>query len=129
MNSISTKIVNKLKEYDINIFSKWLEDDETIILTSDVSISIKENDVLFLNFHISCKPSYAARFVLILKELKEIKTMIIGDDFIFDENGQFINGEQAIEYHQTYKKDCIIRDFLKEQTNLYVLTTLKPFNC
>ena len=128
MSKIPEKIINKLKEYDIDVYDSFKTKDDDIIIANKMTISSKNKEV-FISFHINCKPSYSARMVLILNEIKEIKEFFIGDDFTFDQNGKFLDGEEAESYNEIYKKNDIIQDFMKQQSELYFLNTAKYFNC
>jgi hypothetical protein len=128
MKDLKDKIIDKLKEYDIEVFNSFDSEDDTIILATNISLALK-NDEVFLNFHIDCKPSYAARILLVLQEVKEIKAFMIGEDFLFDGAGKFLDGQEAIEYDQAFKKNLVIQEFMATQSKLYYLNTAKPFNC
>lgn len=128
MKNLRDKIIDKLKEYDVEVFSEFKSDDETIILATNISLALKGKDIL-VNFHIDSKPCYAARLLMIIQEIKEIKEITIGDDFLFDEEGKFLDGQEASDYSEKYKKDVIIQDFMATQSKLFYLNTAVPYNC
>lgn len=126
---METKVVNKLKEYGIEIFGVRAEkdDEEIIVMADNLTIACKDKEV-FVNFHIIAKPSYAARIILILKEIKNIK-LSIGEDFVFDEHGKFLDGEEAVKYHVEYQKQNTISNFIHQQQQLYYLTNARSYKC
>jgi hypothetical protein len=78
---------------------------------------------------INSSPGYAARIILILKEINKIKNFFIGNDYIFDKDGKFIDGVEAVNYNTISLKENIIRNFITEQHQLYYLHTTNPFHC
>lgn len=126
---METKVIDKLKEFGIEIFNiKSSKDDEEVMIMADnLTIAVKGKEV-FVNFHIVAKPCFAARIILILKEIKNIK-LFIGEDFVFDENGKFMDGEDALNYHREYVKQAAISQFLQQQQQLYYLSRAKYYEC
>jgi hypothetical protein len=121
-------VIDKLKEYGIDIYSvKTTQNDEILITAENMTIVCERNEV-FVNFHITTKPSYAARIILILKEIKRIK-LSVGADFVFDENGKFMDGEEANKYNQDLQKKLTISQFLEQQQQLFILSRAKSYNC
>ena len=98
--SLIDKIINKLHEYDIEIFKTDKIKDETFIMTENVLITEKRKQIM-VNFFVSTKPSTVAKILLMLQEIQEIKSIYIGDDFIFDSHGKYYEGidaEKTFEY-------------------------------
>ena len=127
---MENKIINKLKEYDIEIFNIYTDKHnakEIVITAEKITIAVQKNQV-FLNFHITAKPSYAAKLLLILQSIPKIK-IFIGEDFLVDENGKFIDGEEAAEYQKEYEKKLTISQFMDQQQQLYYLTNAKSYTC
>ena len=126
---MENKVIQKLKEYGIEIYNVHAnsKDDEIVITAENMTIICKDNNV-YVNFHIIAKPSFSARIVLILKEIKKMK-VLIGEDFVFDENGKFMDGEEAEMYHKEFQKKITISQFLEQQQQLYFLSKAKSYLC
>lgn len=122
------KIKKKLEEYGIEIFKEFKADDENIIMAEDMTIACKKDEV-FINFHVSTKPSKSARLILILKEIKELKKLYIDEDFTFDKDGNFIDGEVAHKYHDDSRKSSTISEFMQEHAQIYFLNNSKSYHC
>jgi len=121
-------IICKLKEYDIEIRHEFKSEDCEVIIIPSASISIDKSEIC-INFCIDCKPSYAARLILILSKIKKIKEFNIGEDFIFNENNNILDGEKAEKYYEEYKKQRIIQEFMEQQSQVYFLHNAKSFHC
>lgn len=126
--SIKDKIKNKLEEFGIEIYRDYTYEDEEILVADNLTITCNQNDV-FVNFKVSTNPSFSARVILILVELKGIKSFYIGEEYIFDNEGKFIDGEEAYKYHYNMLKKMAIHEFMEEQSQLYLLNRAKSYNC
>jgi len=127
---MENKVIDKFKEFGIEIYNVYVDKEKTnevIITVEKLTIAVQKNDV-FLNFHITAKPSYAARIMLILQSIPKIK-FYIGEDFLVDENGKFIDGQEAEEYQKEYEKKLTISQFMEQQQQLYFLTNAKSYTC
>lgn len=128
MIEIKDKLVEKLKEYDIKIFDEFKSGKEDVIMAEHCVIGCEKNEV-FINFHIGSSSAFAARIILILKEIKEIKKFFIGDDFIFDDDGKFLEDEEAVKYHQKTIAKEIIDGFVASRTSVNMLLSSECYNC
>ena len=127
---MENKVINRLKEFGIEIFNIYVDKEKTkeVVITAEkLTIAVQKNDV-FLNFHVTAKPSYAARIMLILQTIPKIK-FFIGEDFLVDDSGKFIDGEEAEKYNQEYQKKLTISQFMEQQQQLYYLTNAKSYTC
>lgn len=122
------KVKDKLLEYGIEIFKEFKQDDEEIIITEDMTIACKKNEV-FVNFLVTTKPSKSARIILILKEIQDCKKVYIGDDFVYDKNGNFMDGEEAHKYYVNTMKQHTISEYMQQQAQIYYMTKAKTYNC
>lgn len=130
MKSLKNKIIDKLEEYDIPITKQLEEDNEYVIFINDINIIIKSDiKEVFLSFYVNCKPSYASKITLILNEIKDIKRFDVGEEFVVNEDGDILDGEDAYKFMEEYRKKNIINDFIQEQNQVYLLNHVKPFNC
>jgi hypothetical protein len=128
MTDSKDKIIKKLEEYGIEIFKEFKHGDEDVIMAEDMTISCKK-DELFVNFHVTTKPSKSARIILILKEINDCKKFYIGDDFVFDKNGNFMDGEEAHKYICDNMKQTTISDYMQQQAQVYYMSKMKTYNC
>jgi len=127
--SLEEKIVNKLKEYDVEVFKVDKQQNrETFIFAENMLISCKDNEIL-LNFHVSTLPNFSARITLLLSKIKNSKRIYIGDDFIFDKNGKYIDGEEATKLFFRNQEKEIIHDFIEDQKSLYLLSMADGYSC
>jgi hypothetical protein len=127
---MENQIISKLKEFGIEVYNVYADKknvNEIVITAEKVTIAVNKNEA-FLNFHITAKPSYAARIILILQTIKKIK-FYIGEEFLVDENGKFIDGQEAEEYQKEYQKKLTISQFMDQQQQLYYLTNAKSYTC
>jgi len=129
VKTLDEKIIDKLVEYGIKIYKKNNQIEETIIMADKMIISIIENNEILINFHICSKPSYAARIIVILKEIKNVKKIMVGEDFLFNDNGKYLEGNDAIKEFESFQEENIINDFLNEQKTLYLLTHIEGVPC
>jgi len=123
-------IVDKLREYGIEIYHEDKYSDEEIIMAEGMTITCKKNEV-FINFHITTRPSKSARIIyLLMKEIKNISNLYIGDDFVVDKNGNYIDGNEASNYHIENLKKKTISEFMSEQEQIFYLNNAKTYyNC
>ena len=128
MKDSKEKIKNKLEEYGIEIFKEIKHDDEDVIMAEDMTISCRKDEV-FVNFHVTTKPSKSARIILILKEIQNCKKFYIGDDFVFDKNGNFMDGEEAHKYYVNTMKQNTISEYMQQQAQIYYMNKMKTYNC
>lgn len=126
--SIKEDVIKKLEEYEIEIKKQFDHRNENIFMLDDLIIACKKNEV-FINFQVGSNPSRAAKMVLILKEIKNLKEIYIGDDFLFDDKGNFINGDEAYKHYSDNVKDFIIAQFVNQQRQLYFLNNGKLHSC
>ena len=127
---MENKVIKKLNEFGIEIFNVYVDKEnskEVVVTAEKLTIAIQKNDV-FLNFHVTAKPSYAARIMLILQTIPKIK-FFIGEDFLVNDDGKFIDGEEAEKYNQEYQKKLTITQFMEQQQQLYFLTNAKSYTC
>lgn len=128
IKTASEKITEKLNEYGVTIYKVNNQFDQTIIMAENLILSYKD-DELFINFHVRSKPCYAARIIIILKEIKGIKKFLIGEDFMFDSDGKYLEGEEADKAFVDFQEKDIIDNFLDEQKTLYLLTHAEGYRC
>jgi hypothetical protein len=125
-----TKIKDKLQEFGIEIYKEFKTKDgkEDVIVADKLTVTSENNDV-FISFNIDANPSYSARIMLILKEIKGIRDFCVGEDFIIDKNGKFIDGQDAINYYRKYQQEAIINEYMNHQAQVFYLSKAKHYHC
>lgn len=132
MSEIIDQIINKIEEYGIEVFDQFPTDEDTqfVIMAEDMILTYSFVDKdLGISFHVSTKPDDAARYTLILKEIKKIKKFLIMESFAFDDNSNFVDGDKAYEIVEGNRIKEVIDSFVKDQTQKYMLATSKGFKC
>ena len=120
--NIIALVIKKLKEYDIEIFGV---EEDTIHFSSGILNINKKNDIT-ITYHVSTKPDFAAVFVLIIREIKYIRNILISELFIVHKD-DFIYGDEAVEKWEAENANKIINDFMKHQELTHWLVTTQ--NC
>jgi hypothetical protein len=118
------EVIEKLKEYDIKVFNTVKEKKESFIMADNLVISCMNNKIL-INFHITSKPSYTARIMNILHEIKTIKNFYIGEDFVFNTEGKYLEGKEAETEFSKFQEEQIINNFMREQYMLQMMGNMK----
>jgi hypothetical protein len=126
--SLKKIVKNKLDEYGIDIFKEFEYEKEEVMMAENLTVSCKD-DELFVSFMLTASPSFAARIILILKEISEVNKFCVGDDFLFDDDGNLIDGEKAKKYHEECLKKETINEFMKQQSQIYYMNKMKTYNC
>jgi len=102
LEKLKKKIIDKLIEYDIKIFSKYEteEDGGFCIMCEKILIFLDpKSDDVSISFRIDTNPDESALFVLIIQEcVEDIKNISIMESYVFDKNGVIITGEDAQKY-------------------------------
>ena len=128
MKYLEDKIVDKLKEYGIKVFNVNRDINLSYITADGMIISCGKNEI-FINYYIKSEPCYAARIIIMLYEIKGIKKILIGDDFIYDKEGKYLEGEEAYKLNESIQENEIIREFIEQQTQLYLLSQADGYPC
>ena len=130
MNDIKDKVIDKLRKLNTEIINeKDLNEDEYMIATTDAIITIdnKKKDITIC-FHVSSRIEDSVIMSLTLNEIRGIK-LFISDVFIFDDDGNYIDGDKAIELFESKKAEKIVKDFIKFQTEKHILMQSDGYKC
>ena len=109
-------IVNKLKKNDIYSDYEKIEKD-LYLINVHPWMSIIFNDKyqeIFVNFDVSVKPDISAELILMLKNVKGLKGIHIGDSFTVI-NKKYLEGDEAIKKLEEIKRKEIIKEYIKEK--------------
>jgi hypothetical protein len=127
---IIQKVKEKLEEFGIEVHKEFKTKDgkEDVLLAEKITITSEDGDV-FISFDLNANPSYAARVILILTEIKGIRDFCIGEDYVIDNNGKFLDGPEAIEYYRKHEKEKTINDYMNQQAQIFFMTKAKHYHC
>lgn len=128
MNKIIEKITKKLNDNDIDIYGSNNYEQRDYILAENMILSIGEQD-LVVSFHVKCDPGFSARTTLLLNQIKEIKEIQVGDVFVYDDDGKYHCGKDAIKLIEDHERKNIINTYMDEQMKRNFLTNAKCGNC
>lgn len=123
------KVQKKLGEYGITIYNDYkLENNEYIFITKNAVILVNKKDKSFgISFQVTTKAEEAATLTLIISEIDQ--PVYIMESFIFDQNHQFISGEEAYQLVQKANKESVKSQVNIEQTYKRYLDNVKGFEC
>jgi hypothetical protein len=110
------KVVNKMNEYGLKIFEKHTSDDgEVIIYSTDMILFIDDmKKKINVSFQATTKPETSATLALIIGQV-ENSLITVMEAFIFDQNNNFISGEEAYKLIDSVNENKILRKFKEEQ--------------
>ena len=127
------KVESILKELDIEIYDHfYLDDDKSIYgflcykLVLHYVISSKE---IVLCFHVNTEPEYVSNVILgITNIIKDTEFSIdILSSFSYDNNGNFITGEDAVKVFEEEKEKTIIENFVSKQNQIHYLLSTEGY--
>jgi len=130
MDKFIDHICNKLNENNISVFKALFKkkDSKYYVMADKVLIVTDESKVITICFSVTSTPEYAARVVLALKSIRNVK-IEIGESFIYNEKGEYFGGEDAYKLMEKVKKDKILADFISEQMKKHILINEDCYNC
>ena len=128
MKTLKDKIIDKLKEYDIEINNTFQSGNDEVLIIDYSNICLRDKEV-FISFCVDCPPSYAAKIILLLRDVKGIDGFDIGEEFAVDQDGKFLDGKEAYKFIEEHKKTEIINEFINQQSQLYFLNKAQSFHC
>lgn len=79
-----------------------------------VSIHEKLKEI-FINFDADLEPELSANLAILLRNIKGIKDVIIGDSFFITENNKYLEGDEALKELYNERKNKIINEFIKNK--------------
>jgi hypothetical protein len=129
--SLTDAVRSKLDEYGIEIYSEYpMESDEHCMQTEDMMIFVQENgNSICISFRADLRPEDTSNHLLILDEIESLKDIKVMESYVFDQNYNFITGQDAFDY---LKQDIIsnaIYECAKQETYSKILQTTKCYNC
>ena len=108
-------VIEKLKEYDVEIFGNNYEKGTWYILAKDMIISIKDTKIINISFHVICLPDYSASVVYMLSNELRDCFINIKDVFTYDKDGTIFYGEEASNIVEKQRVKSTIDQFIHDQ--------------
>jgi hypothetical protein len=128
-------VVKKLKEFGIPIYNKY-DIKSNNKNNEDEYVLYSENMILFINdiekyigvtFQATTKPERAATLILILAQIKGSEIHIM-EPFVFNENHEFISGDQAYNLISETDREQAFNEYTKKQAYTEMLLSAKKFH-
>lgn len=126
--SLPRLVIDKLKSYNIPIYKKdKSENGDYIIFSEEMIIFIDEVNVS-ISFQAITKPSDAARYALILREIPDIQILIM-EVFIYTTDKKFVCGDEAYQVVRDSIKQNAMKEYATQEVYTQILETTKGFEC
>jgi hypothetical protein len=84
---------------------------------------------LSVAFHVATKPEDSAINILALREIDSIKEFYIMDSFSYSKGGELLSGKLAYSKFNQATTEKILDQFIKAQSEIQALVSLKGFEC
>lgn len=123
-------VLNKLNEYGFEIFKHHeLSDEQHVFFCSEMVMFVyKEEHSIGISFQATTKPDIAAKNILVLSEIDEIRIDIM-ESFIYSTDNKLINGDEAYELIEDAIKNKAVEEYKKHATYEYLLNNVDCFEC
>ena len=125
------KIETMLNDLDIEIYDHfYLDNDESIygFLCYKLVLHYEvDSKTIALSFHVNTEPEYVSYTILKMSDkIKNKKLSIeILESFSYDNEGNFITGDDAIKVFEKEKEKSIIENFVTQQQQIHFLLSTK----
>jgi hypothetical protein len=121
----------KLQEYGIEIYAEYpMDDGDYCFQTEKMLIFVNEKESsICVGFVADMRPEDSSNYLLILNEIKTLKKIDITESYTFDENNQFITGEEAFDFVKKNIMSEMMGEYARQQTYNEILKNHKCFNC
>ena len=113
-------VKNKLLNYGFKIYQEYEVDNSYVLMIDNSIINIEKENKLIISFQVTTKPDEAGNTILILKEINELKKIEIGVSFIFNNEDELIQGDEAFEF----LNECISQKEYKRVKNETMINKL-----
>ena len=130
MDKLKNAVIEKLQSIHEEVINQnGLNEDEYMVATDDSIIIINEKSKdITLSFHVASKIEDSVILALCLRDIKDAK-VFVSDTFMFDDNGKYVDGEEAVRMYETKKAEVIIDGFMKHQSEKHFLATARGYHC
>ena len=133
MDEFGLKVKSKLEEYGYSILNinPTTAKDEYCIMTDNMMVFTNGFDQsLTISFNCKTEPEEAARSMMVLYEVKEVRTVFISESYYLDQrNKKYVMGEKAKKMAMKEITDMALRELAQEQIFAHILTTQKCHEC
>lgn len=102
--------------------------DSFFVMDIGIISTNEEKRHVCISFHVSTIAEHAVYLALLLTKIKDIK-IYVGDSFTFDDDGKYIDGEEAITLYESQVAKKITDKFMREQEAKFILATSNGFKC
>jgi hypothetical protein len=102
--------------------------DNFFVMDIGIISTNEEKRHVCISFYVSTIPEHAVYLALLLTKIKDIK-IYVGDSFTFDDDGKYIDGEEAIALYESQVAKKITDKFMREQEAKFILATSNGFKC
>lgn len=122
---------SKLYEYGIEIFSEYhMEDEEYCFQNEKMMVFVNEKESsICVSFMADMRPEESSNYLLIINEIEKIKRIDVTESYTFDQDNQFITGEEAFDFVKKNIISEVVAEYSKHQLYDNILNTSKCFNC
>lgn len=127
---LEKQIIQKLNEMGIEVFdSYYLKDKKTYAILAEKAIIHYEvgGKNITVTFHVATFPEFVAKFILHLKEIEGVN-IEVAESFWYGDNSQLLSGKEAYDRFEEVRKMGIIEEFIKEQTTMHALSSVKCYH-
>jgi len=130
MDKIKDKVIKKLQYINVGINNENdMSEDEHMIATEDSIIVVNEKDKnITVSYHVASDIQDSVILALALNDIDEAK-VFVSDTFMFDDNGKYVDGEDAKKLFEDKKAEMIIDGFMKHQSEKHFLANAHGFHC
>lgn len=127
---VSELLLEKLNQYGYHIHNEDdVNDHEKFFVLDDAIISTdEEKRFMVVSYHLSSKIEDSVILALNLKEIKGAR-LYVGSSFTFNDEGNYIDGEEAEKYYESKKIDGIVQSFVEDQSQKHFLAHTDGYKC
>lgn len=102
--------------------------DNFFVVDTAIISTNEEKRHICVSFHVSTIPEHAVYLALLLSNIKDIR-IYVGDSFTFDDDGKYVDGEEAMVLYESQVAKKITDKFIREQEAKFILATSNGFKC
>lgn len=124
------QVIKKLKEFGITIYNKHeiKNEDEYVLYSENMILFVNDTEkYIGITFQATTKPERAATLILIINQIKDAEIHIM-EPFIFNENNEFIAGDDAYKLIEDTDKMESLKEYTKQQFYTEMLLSAKKYH-
>ena len=125
------QVRKKFQQYGMRLYTDYSSrEGEHCFMVDNMIIYLDKNDnSIAVSFLASAKPEEVATNMMVLNEIEDLSEIFVMESFVYDINDKFISGEEAHTLVRETIKHDILKDYVKRQAYLDILTKAKCFEC